>query len=64
MSKPIRTVRIATSPASKEAVRRWREGHEVSNRDNRPGHYSVTGEFIVLPDPPAINASSAKHGKS
>jgi hypothetical protein len=31
-------------------VRPWRDPAELEGRDLRPGHFSVTGEFIRLSD--------------
>ena len=33
-----------------EGIRRWREPAGWSGRDNRPGFYSITGDFIELPE--------------
>jgi hypothetical protein len=42
--------RPPTEKASPDnGIRRWRQGEELSGRNNRPGHFSITGEFIVLP---------------
>jgi hypothetical protein len=48
MSEPKPTRRSTKGPL--QGIRRSRQGEEVRGRDNRPGHYSVTGEFIMLPD--------------
>ncbi len=50
--KPIRKdVRIVKSPDFLEVeMRRWRDASERNGRDNRPGHYSITGAFIDLGD--------------
>lgn len=46
-----RNVRMAKSPDFLEhGMRRWREPSERNERDNRPGHYSITGAFVELPD--------------
>ena len=52
MHNPLRKdVRMAKSPDFVDAeLRRWRDPAETSERDNRPGHYSVTGAFVELPD--------------
>ncbi len=44
-------VRITKSPDFLEnGMRRWREPSERNERDNRPGHYSITGAFVELSD--------------
>jgi hypothetical protein len=40
---------LTEKASSDKCIRRWRQGEEVRGRDNRPGRYSITGEFIVLP---------------
>ena len=46
-----RSVHITKSPDFLESgMRRWREPSERKERDNRPGHYSITGAFIELSD--------------
>lgn len=49
MAVPKNSTRIERASPD-QGVRRWRQGDDVRGRDNRPGHYSVTGEFIVLPE--------------
>jgi len=44
-------VRISPSPELERAkLRSWRDITEQEGRDRRPGHYSVTGEFIQMPE--------------
>jgi hypothetical protein len=46
-----RNVQFTNSPHFLDhGMRRWREPAERKERDNRPGHYSITGAFIELPD--------------
>lgn len=60
MFKPIRKdVRITKSPDFSDAeMRRWRDPSETTGRDNRPGHYSITGAFIDLDDSSETNDES------
>ena len=51
MFEPRKDVRIAkTREVSDAELRRWRDPSERWGRDNRPGFYSITGEFIQLPE--------------
>jgi hypothetical protein len=46
-----KNVRIVNSPELERAgLRPWRDPPEQEGRDLRPGHFSVTGEFIQLPE--------------
>jgi hypothetical protein len=62
MFKHIRKdVRIAKSADFAESdMRRWRDPSETKGRDNRPGHYSITGAFIQLDDSPKANEDVLK----
>ncbi len=50
MATPVRrNIKKVLPPAAEGAkIRSWREKAEQEGRDRRPGHFSVTGEFIQL----------------
>jgi hypothetical protein len=52
MTRPFRKhVKIApASELAEKGIRSWRSSEESAGRDRRPGRYSVTGDFIKLPD--------------
>jgi hypothetical protein len=65
MAEPRKTVRIVKSPEfPQEAIRRWREGAEIKDRDNRPGHFSITGAFVALPESPPTTTSADSRANS
>ena len=56
-----RNARITKSPDFLEnGMRRWREPLERNERDNRPGHYSITGAFIELSDSHETTSDDAR----
>jgi hypothetical protein len=56
-----KNVRITTSPELERAkLRSWREPEEQEGRDRRPGLYSVTGDFIQLPEQNEDNRSAGE----
>jgi hypothetical protein len=65
MSEPIKNARIVKAPEfTDKRIRRWREGEQVKGRDNRPGYYSVTGTFVVLPDSQRNSSESGGQAES
>jgi hypothetical protein len=56
-----KNVWIINSPELERAkLRSWREPAEQEGRDRRPGLYSVTGDFIELPEQDEGNRSAGE----